>query len=234
MKKGIAIGVVLLALVACKKEKNTFPDQGYGYFPDEVGKYVVYDVDSIVYDDFNGSVDTFRFQVKEHIQSMYFDNSSRKTQRIERFKKIYNKNISYSNLPWVLSDVWAANRTATTAEKVEENIRYVKLAFTVQQGKKWNGNAQNTATAQDYEYTEVNVPASVASCSFDSTLTVTQLDKENLIEKQYYKEVYAKNVGLVYKQVIDVKSKVINQQYIMDRISSGLIYTMKVNSFGSH
>ncbi len=227
-------GIVLfmMAVTGCKKEKNNLPDAGYSYFPDQPGTYVVYDVDSVVYDDFNNTVDTFRFQIKETIQSIYQDNSGRPTMRIERYKRKYNKNIAYNLIPWVLVDVWAANRTNTAAEKVEENIRYTKLAFVVQKEKKWNGNAQNTLGPQDYEYTDVDVPLSIGGASFDSTLTVLQQDHENLIEKQYYAESYARNTGMIYKKIIDVTSNTINSQYIMDRITSGLIYTMIYNSSG--
>lgn len=230
----LLIVIVLPALFSCKKDKDVSIDVGYGYFPNELGKYVIYDVDSIVHDDFKGKVDTFKFQIKEFIQSFYTDNSGRQTQRIERSKRIYNKSISYDLIPWKLMDIWCANLTPTSAEKVEENQRFVKLTFAVEQDKMWNGNVLNTIGQQNYIYTETDVSKHVGANFFDSTLVVTQLDKENLIEKQYFVEMYAKNVGLVYKQIIDVKSKTITNAYIMDRISSGIQYKMTINSFGSY
>jgi len=230
----IVLSVLLLsALTSCRKEKNTVVDPGYNYFPNNVGHYVVYDVDSIVYDDFNSTVDTFKFQLKEYIQSIFMDNANRPTQRIERYKRKFNKSVSYTLIPWVLQDVWSANLTNAAAEKVEENQRFVKLVFAVSKNKTWNGNAQNTLGAQDYKYTFVHEPAFIGGTNFDSALVVTQLDKENLIEKQSYYEVYAKNTGMVSKQVIDVKSKTITIDPIMERITSGLIYRATYNSSGN-
>src|ERR1043165_19624 len=123
MKKVISFfffGLLFSAGLSCKKEKDPDPDMGYNYFPDKPGKYVIYDVDSFYYNDFTGNIDTFKFQVKEKIHSVYTDLQSRPTLRIERYIKNYSPTVPYSSMSWMLKDVWAANRTATTAEKVEE------------------------------------------------------------------------------------------------------------------
>ena len=69
--------ILALSLFSCKKDKSTAPDLGYNYFPDQVGRYVVYDVDSFYYNDFTNQTDTFKFQLKEKIQSIYYDNQNR-------------------------------------------------------------------------------------------------------------------------------------------------------------
>ena len=65
---------VISGFFSCKKDAALAPDLGYNYFPDQVGRYGVYNVDSFFYDDFNNKVDTFKFQLKEKIQSIYTDN----------------------------------------------------------------------------------------------------------------------------------------------------------------
>jgi len=59
-----------IAIASCKKDE-TVPDLGYGYYPAAIGTYVVYDVDSFVYNDFTHKIDTFQFQVKEIIDSSF-------------------------------------------------------------------------------------------------------------------------------------------------------------------
>jgi len=258
MQKIISFFFVLLIVVSgnhsCKKEKDPDPDMGYNYFPNQVGKYVIYDVDSFYYNDFNVplTIDTFKFQVKEKIQSTYLDNQNRTTLRLERYVRFYNLLVPYSSMPWVLRDVWAANRTATTAEKVEENVRYIKLAFAVKQDQTWNGNAQNILGEQTYSYTFINQPRTIGDTSFDSVLQVNQLDEASIINKRYSIEKYAKRTGLIYKQVIDIESQPNSAWYnstlfpfgsdsiaaflaqpIMTRVTSGHQYTYTYNSSGT-
>lgn len=229
---------------SCKKEKEqTVLDMGYSYFPDQQGTYVIYDVDSFFYNDFTDHIDTFKFQLKEKVESIFPDNENRPTMRIEQYVRFYNPKIPYSSIPWKLRNVWTANRTVTTAERVEENIRFTKLIFPVEAKLSWNGNARNTFKALTYSYQYIDLPATVSNTHFDSVLQVTQQDVENVIIKKYYIEKYARNVGLVYKHVIDVESQpptgvpdsVIikwRDTPIMDRVDSGIQYIIKFNSSG--
>lgn len=250
MQKVIGFAIILLIVISgsfsCKKDKDEAPDLGYNYFPDQVGKYVIYDVDSFYYDDFFSPVkiDTTKFQLKEKIQSTYLDNQNRTTLRLERYVRYYNDSFSYSSLPWILRDVWAANRTATTAEKVEENERFIKLAFAVKQDQEWDGNAQNTLGGQTYSYEFINQARTIGGTAFDSVLQVNQFDESSIIHKKFYIEKYAKRTGLVYKQVIDIQSQpnplwtpsvtsAFLSQPIMTRVTSGFQYTYTYNSSGT-
>jgi len=115
MKRIIALflisSIFTFGLFSCKKDKAPAPDMGYNYFPNQVGKYVVYDVDSFYYDNniptinYNNNfttakIDTFKFQVKEKIQSIFTDNQNRPTIRLERYRKYYNPTTPYSSLLW--------------------------------------------------------------------------------------------------------------------------------------
>ena len=55
--------IVISGSFSCKKKDELPPDLGYNYFPNKVGKYVIYDVDSFYYNDFNVplTIDTFKF-----------------------------------------------------------------------------------------------------------------------------------------------------------------------------
>ena len=185
----------------CKKDPETTPvDIGYNYFPDETGRYIIYQVDSIWQDDGSDFRDTVRYLLKELVESTFIDNSGRPTMRIERYKKMYNPSVPYDLLPWVLTDIWTANRTATTAEKVEENIRYIKLVFPVVKGKEWNGNVYNTLGQKDYEMISVDQLEVVNNLSFDSVITVRQFQNINVIEYINEEEKFAKHIGLIYKK----------------------------------
>lgn len=236
MKKLFSLLVVSFLWLSCSKDDVAYvPDEGYNYFPFEAGSYVIYDVDSIVHNAFTSTADTFRYQVKEYYESIYRDNTGQNTMRIERYKRDYNDTIPYSSVPWTLVDVWNANRSTTAAEKTEENIKYVKLVFPIEEDKAWNGNAYNTLGEQNYLYTAINTFRTIGNIRFDSTLFVEQVNTENLIEKKYYVEIYAKNAGMIYKEIIDVHSgNIIAGVPLMERISSGVEYKMTINSYGSN
>jgi len=248
-----AFAATLLAgLVSCSKDPAPAPDLGYNYFPDKVGSYVVYNVDSIVYNAHSYSypaiTDTFRFQVKEKIESGYTDNEGRATLRLERYVKHFDPAIPYSQMPWTLRDVWAENKTIRRAEKVEENVRFVKLAFPVKEGQEWNGNAQNTLEAKNYTYSFFDIPRTIGNIHFDSVLQVDQYNELDLVHQKYYEEKYARNTGLIYKRVIDIQSQppdwsmepymndslsVFFAKPILKRASAGMQYTMTVTSYGT-
>ncbi len=105
------------------------------YFPLQTGKYIIYDVDSIAYSNFFNSTDTFSYQIKEMVDSPYMDASNQTAYAIIRSVR------ADENSPWILKDIWSANLTDHTAEKVEENLRFIKLDFPVLLNKTWKGNS---------------------------------------------------------------------------------------------
>lgn len=199
--------ILVAGFYACSKDPSPAPDLGYNYFPQEVGSYIVYNVDSTYYDDFADSSRNYKFQIKEKIESQYYDNQNRLTMRLERYIKYYDVAVPYSSMTWQLRDVWQENRTATLAEKVEENVRFAKLAFPVKEGQTWNGNAQNTLGEEMYSYDFYDLPRTVGNIVFDSTLQVNQRDDQSLIAWTYGSEKYARNVGLIYTRIVDVQSQ---------------------------
>lgn len=230
-KTAFLLFVFLLTFYACKKEKEkSSVDLGYSYFPNEIGRYVIYQVDSTSYNDFFTPVkiETVHFQIKEIIESHFTDNEGRESERIERYMR------NNDSLPWVLRDVWYQTRTAVSAEKVEENVRFVKLTFPVEINHKWNGNAFNSIGKYEYEYKSVDAQKTVNGHTFDSTLIVNQILDSNLIEKKYQVEMYAKNIGMIYKRFVDVQDKSISiePKPLSERIDQGSDYTYRIIAFG--
>lgn len=220
---------LLLSLSNCKKKDTNIPDVGYGYFPTTQKQYIIYQVDSAYYDTFNTEIDSFSYQVKEVIESEILDNAGRKTLRLERY---YRKN---ANSAWQIKDVWVANKTNKNVEKTEENLKFIKLVFPVKEGTKWNGNIYNTLGAQEYKYKDLNKRMSMSGYDFDSTVTVLQIADSSLIEKKFQYEIFAKNIGMIYKKFVDVK----DQSYEIDfsltfnqRIDIGVDYSYKIIEYG--
>lgn len=110
--------------------------------------------------------------------------------------------------------MWSANLTDHTAERVEENLRFIKMDFPVLLNKSWKGNSLINSDSTllylkdwDYEYTEVNTMTTVDTMQFDSIVTVTQLNEQNAIEKLIFLEKYARSVGMIYKEQQNIETQ---------------------------
>jgi hypothetical protein len=180
-------------------------------------------VDSLVYDIPSGIQDTFQFQIKEVLDTTFFDLEGRPTARIERFYR------DEASDPWVLKKIWVANRTTTRAEKVEENVRFVQMVFPVDEFLVWDGNAQNVFEDWDYRYQDIATPKQIGPISFDNTVTVIQRDISNLIEEEFAQEIYAYDVGMVYKQLDTLKYSLSGG---IQTLRTGIKFKMTAFEFG--
>ena len=215
--------VLILNSLSCKKDQDVAtPDLGYDYYPTTTGSWVIYDVDSFVYDDFNCIDSLYQYQVKQVIAGTEEDASGRTTYRLERYIR------DTVGDAWSIKDVWVTYFGETRVEVYEENVWYIKMIFPPKQNDTWNGNALNINDRWNYWYSAVDANTTVGEVSFDSVATVIQYDNSNLIEKQYYEERYARGIGLIYKEIIerDYQDTCLQLSY------SGLEFTMSVNSYG--
>lgn len=228
-KSFLILVMASLLICSCKKESTVVtPDLGYSYFPNNVGHYIIYDVDSIYKDGFSGLLTDGKYQIKEVVESVFTDNQGRPTMRIERYRK---DTVNYPD--WTIYNVWTANLNTTNAERFENNIRYIKLVFPVKVGTTWNGNAMNTDVEEDYEYTTAHEPITINNFTFDSVTTVLQADELfNVAQPKFKEEKYAAGVGLVYRKKYVIETKTNPQTGVIDT-SSYVDYTEQIIDFGN-
>lgn len=213
---------MLLFSTACEKDTIIPPDPIFrNYFKAQVGDYTIYACDSLVYNDFTGNTDTFRFKIKELMESEFIDNSGRKAIRLERWKQ------EHDTLSWFLKDVWMLVNDSMQVEKVEEDVRFIKILFPVKEGREWNINALNSLGARTVSMKDVHKPLNLGSLSFDSTITVVNTDPENLVSEFRDTEKFAAGKGLIYKKLVNVRFNV-----SQGTILSGVDFTMKAIEFG--
>ncbi len=201
-KDKLILAIILLVTVSvffsCISETDSPFKLHQDYFASEVGHYVIYDVDSIVYDDFTQTIDTFNYQVKEYIEDEYIDSDLAPSLRLERHIRQTDED------DWQIKNIWKARISDTKALKTEENITYIKLVFPPELNKTWDGNAYNIEDQQDYTYSDIHIPYFLNGNDFDSTVVVLQKDFKTLISEDYQVEVFAKNIGLIFKHFIEL------------------------------
>jgi len=225
---------VIFFLVSCKKENETVNfDYGYNYYPDDSGSYVIYKVDSVLYNDFNplNLKRTSSQYLKEVVTEQYVDNLGRSAKKVERFVT------DSLNHPWRPFNVWYFVKNKTNVERVEDNVRYIKLTFPVSVGNTWRGNKYNelnhfpygdlkfTTTNFDWNYSlkEINQNYTYSNVSSDSTLTVLQVADSSNVQKVYSVEKYAKNIGLVYKELWRLDAQLVDDQIYEENAQFGFI-----------
>lgn len=218
------LGLTLFLFISsCEKDDKSVVtpiDLTLQYFPIDSGLTRYYDIDSIFWDPFTNTRDTISYPLKEVIVGTFIDNEGRLAQRVERFKQDIVGN-------WIIYKVWSSYRNAQRAEKVEDNVRYVKLVFPISIGVTWNGNAYNTLTPRNYEFIFVGAPDIFNNFTFNETVRVQEDDEPaNLLNDFYAEEKYAKNVGCYYRYISDLEFNFITGDTV-----SGYIYTEKLTAY---
>lgn len=201
----ILLFALIMVSISCDKKETLQVDQGQAYYPLNIGHYVSYQVDSFLYNDASYPiirVDTISYQIKELIDTIYKDNENRDAYRIIRYRR------PDATASWEIDRIWSIVRNATNIVKNEDDLHFIKLVFPTTEATVWAGNSlivtdNENEYLKDWPYTYLDVGASLTynGLSFDTCLSVSQINSENLIEKKYSVEQYAKNVGLIYKEL---------------------------------
>lgn len=225
---------VVLALAACTPDDPgpaPTADIGYEFFPLQVGAYIEYKADSIYHDRPSATIpgvhDTSSYYIREVAQSEFLDAAGEPSIRLERYKR------NTLQEDWQLVDVWFQKRTAMNAQRVEENLRYIKLGFPTGQGSTWDGNALNILDPWIYRIDSVGVPRTYHGLDFPRTLTVVQRINKNFVEDEYAYEIYAYGVGLVYRFHRDLETRFdYTDNPVAENIRRGIEFTWEVIDYG--
>ena len=224
MKTFYLAAILSILLFACKKENDTNqPLVASDYAPLKAGKFITYSLDSLVYINF-GKVEAHRFyEVKYVFVDSATDNLGRKGFRTVRYIR------TLPNGTFVSDNTSFSIQLNNGFEFTENNLKYLKLANPISEGKMWKGNSAIDVTSQsadlqylfdwDYTYKDVAQPKKVGTFNLENTITINQRnDSLNLpiipnvpvgnpnatqiASKDFSQEIYAKGIGLVYKQFL--------------------------------
>lgn len=210
--------IITLAIVfsACKKSTDDLVlTPVTDYFPMQVGKYITYNLDSTVFINFGTKDTIIKYQVKHQVDAEITDNLGRPGYRITRYIRKTSAN------PWVPDNTFMAVTNESTAEFIENNMRFIKLKAPVKNGFSWKGNSYidiyglNVRYLEDWDYTydSVNSKITVGTFTLDSTIKVAQRDEvignpadpNSYHEINYSAEKYAKGLGLIFRDFLHVE-----------------------------
>ena len=207
--------VLSLFLTACgKNETESLPDLAKDYFPLQIGKTLIYDIDTVIYDPQPGNtvqIDTFRWQIKEVFTDTFKDITGLLTYKIERSERRRGSTANFE-----VKKIFTAALSDNEALRTEDNLKFIKFQRFFGERTTWDGNVYCDQSLiievagermglfskkWNYEILSLGKAEKIGTKDFTDVLTVrAQSDTRILTEKRYNLEKYAKGVGLVYKE----------------------------------
>lgn len=191
------IAFIALALFSCKKETETIDDYAYQterlteILPLHVGKYIIYQTDSLVFTNFNRNQEIHSYIEKDTIEAQLPDAMGRPSYRVFR----YLRDVA-GTTPWTPAGTYFITPTASTVEVLDNNLRFVKFALPLKQGVTWKGNLflpfdpyaslykfSNDLNVRmdtwDYVYTKTDDVFNYNGTPLNDIVTVTGIDDAN-------------------------------------------------------
>ena len=203
------VAICFVALFSCKKVNNSNTDPTRNYFPLTFGKYITYAVDSVYY------IDSARYEIKSQLKYTITDTFTDSKKKLNYIMNVYYR--PYDGAIWQNNSVIFLQPTATGLLCFQDQNEYIKLMFPIANSFSWLGNQYVNVADPDlayfanwnYTYSNLHLSYFNGIVNFDNTVTCNEDDESNnylYVDSQvnssrtYAKEVYAYNVGMIYKE----------------------------------
>jgi hypothetical protein len=195
--KYLLVGLVIL--LGCSEDEPKKEETDEQYFPLQTGLFQIYEVTETIYSEVNPT-QFLEYELKTEVVDSFANLEGGYTFVIHRSTR------STENDPWQFQEAWSARANAYQAVLTEGNISYVRIAFPAIKNKEWNGNALNALEVDSYLLESVGKPFEVSTdLEFNDCLVIVQEQFMDIDSKDERQEVYARNVGLIYKSTIDIE-----------------------------
>ena len=222
---GFGIGIIaLLFLNACQSKQDVEDFQlntGKAYTPIDLNSSWMYEVDSILFKkDISGiSTDTMKYIFYDQVIDFNISPNGDSVFIIER-KKVSSSAQTI--------EVYQVKTNGLHYVHAIDNQNFISFVYPPRLGKRWNGLSLFNATEwiefilndpirkfkdwTDFRITDIDLSITQGSKSFDKVIKVLQTDVENAIERRYSCEMYAPNVGLIFKEKIILDTQNISSE----------------------
>jgi hypothetical protein len=220
------IVLVAIAFVSCdSSDENPSFDAGEEYFPLEKGNFQIYDVVSIEYT--LGVPETLRYELKTMVVDSFPNPDGNYTYVIHRSKR----NEGATEFSYL--DTWSARKNSREAVMNEENTTFYKIKFPIVKGDEWDGNLYNAKGEDTYAMEDVAFTFTGNDTNYEDCIVINQNDNQDfVVTLDQRKEIYAKNIGLVYQEVRVLNYCTVGSCLGQQQVESGKIYTQTIKSYG--
>ncbi len=217
---------LLGAFIQSCDQSETNPVDSYQYYPLELGRYQIYQVQETIYSAGQKNPVVTTWQEKDEVDRI----SSNADPVISYIIARYRRNVPTDY--WQKLKEFAVTKSPDKILTNIDNQPILSLVFPPNATIRWNGNTYNTLDDQQYRYMDINQPGSVDKLSFENTLTVVERRDTSIIDRYIGIKKYALGAGLI----LDEQTA---YQYCQDDdcigegiIESGSYKTRKIIEFG--
>jgi hypothetical protein len=188
--------IALAVFVSCKKVEQPAENDA-NYYPVYIGKSSIYRVDSINFDAFRKVSDTFQYYVKESIEEL-FSESPKQIWLVNRYLS------RDSQSTWQLNAQFLLEKSSDFVKVKEYNVDLVKIIFPIIERKSFNINTFNSFEIRNARLLLVDQPKKIEQVKYDKCTQVFVQNDSNFFEQKRHIEYYARAIGLIYKEYIDI------------------------------
>ena len=226
MKSFLSFFLFLGFLSSCEPDEGLSLQRGAAYFNFQTGAFQVYDVSEIRYSLSEEPVEV-NYQMRAEVVDSFPSADNLYTYVIHRDKRATESDT------WQPVDTWAAREEKGQIIVSEGNIPYVKFSFPLAAENVWDGNTFNAKGEDQYRYSNIAAAMDLNGMTFDNTITVEQEDNEDrVVFRDERKEVYALNLGLVYKEFIQLNYCTDDACLGQQKVDHGIEVRMVIRDYG--
>ncbi len=193
--------LLILGVSSCRTNKEELVLKGNEYFPLKTGVIRLYHIDSFLYDNYTGDIDTISNDLREEITDYYLDNAG---------DTIYRVQLSYYSLSrgkWEVQQSYSRKVSGNYAIENIYNKPEVKMLFPISKYKTkgssyiWNLNMFNNGESAVVKYIAVSTAYFNGINSYNDCVSIGLQKPQTGAINDVREEVYAKNIGLVYRHI---------------------------------
>lgn len=223
------IFLVFLAFAgACDHDESYNRDSGAAYFPLETGLYQIFSVRELQYSGLPEPA-LSEYELMVEVVDSFPSGAHEYTFVIHRSKR------ASASDAWRALDTWSVRKDERQVIVSEGNTPFVKMKFPVAGGTRWNGNTFNTLPDDEYETQVAGQITELNGMTFENTLIIEQEHNDDVIVfHDVRREIYARDVGLVYKEIIQLNYCTADHCLGQQKVDHGMELKMEIKSYGKH
>jgi hypothetical protein len=236
MKRGYLFFILLVSVVGCSDEDPINTDMGLNYFPLHTGDRWIYQVEETI---INQTRESKAYELRVTVIDSVKNTNGGYTYTFHRDKRATETD------SWQSFETWTAVLSMNQLVQNEGNELFVKLIFPLSNDLTWTGNQFNNLPnygnlfngkgSEVYHATEYDQSKTLATnLDFGKTITITQNDFDDpIVGKDVRKEVYARDVGLIFKEVTQLEYCSVGDCLGQQKVDKGFIRIQTLKSHAS-
>lgn len=221
----------IILLTGCGEDENTRPPDSE-YFPLRKGLYQIYSFEQTTYSAVNPAVHEV-YQLKTEVVDSFLNDIGTYTYVIYRSKR------QTQNDPWQFMESWSARTSSFQAVVTEGNTSFVRFIFPASTNSRWNGNLLNNLEPDEYTVLQSGKTYQLSTGeTMPDCVVIEQHNDRDILDRDERIEVYARNIGLVYKRSIVLHfcrdSQSIDCQFGVDDVIGGTEFEQVLIGYGQN